>query len=146
VTSLGRVSDEAFENLLTSVNRGVLVTLKSDGRPQLSNVSHHYDPSSRLLRISVTESRAKTRNLRRDPRASYHVTSADFYQWVVAEGTASLSAVAAEPDDEAVAELIDLYRAISGEHPDWDEYRRAMVADARLVARVRVERYYGQVS
>ena len=146
MTSLGRVSDEAFENLLTSVNRGVLVTLKSDGRPQLSNVSHHYDPSSRLLRISITESRAKTRNLRRDPRASYHVTSADFYQWVVAEGTASLSAVAAEPDDAAVAELIDLYRAISGEHPDWDEYRRAMVADARLVARVRVERFYGQVS
>lgn len=146
MTSLGRVSDEAFENLLTSVNRGVLVTLKSDGRPQLSNVSHHYDPSSRLLRISVTESRAKTRNLRRDPRASYHVTSANFYHWVVAEGTASLSAVATEPDDAAVAELIDLYRAISGEHPDWDEYRRAMVAEARLVARVQVERCYGQVS
>jgi len=140
------VSDDAFENLLTSINHGVLVTLKSDGRPQLSNVSHHYDPSDRLLRVSITESRAKTRNLRRDPRASYHVTSANFYQWVVAEGTASLSAVAARPDDAAVEELIDLYRAISGEHPDWDEYRRAMVADARLVARVRIERFYGQVS
>jgi PPOX class probable F420-dependent enzyme len=146
VTSLEPVSDEAFENLLTSVNHGVLVTLKSDGRPQLSNVTHHYDPSNRLLRISITEARAKTRNLRRDPRASYHVTSANFYQWVVAEGTASLSAVAAQPDDAAVAELIDLYRAISGEHPDWDEYRRAMVADARLVARVRIDRFYGQVS
>jgi PPOX class probable F420-dependent enzyme len=146
VTSLEPVSDDAFENLLTSINHGVLVTLKSDGRPQLSNVSHHYDPSDRLLRVSITESRAKTRNLRRDPRASYHVTSANFYQWVVAEGTASLSAVAARPDDAAVEELIDLYRAISGEHPDWDEYRRAMVADARLVARVRIERFYGQVS
>ena len=146
MTSLEPVSDDAFENLLTSINHGVLVTVKSDGRPQLSNVSHHYDPSDRLLRVSITESRAKPRNLRRAPRASYHVTSANFYQWVVAEGTASLSAVAARPDDAAVEELIDLYRAISGEHPDWDEYRRAMVADARLVARVRIERFYGQVS
>jgi PPOX class probable F420-dependent enzyme len=146
VTNLEPVSDDSFEHLLTSVNHGVLVTLKSDGRPQLSNVSHHYDPSNRVLRISITEPRAKTRNLRRDPRASYHVTSANFDQWVVAEGTASLSAVAAQPDDAAVAELIDLYRAISGEHPDWDEYRQAMIAEARLVARLRIERFYGQVS
>ena len=95
-TRLDLVSDDvAFENLLTDVGHGVLVTLKADGRPQLSNVSHHYDPATRTLRVSITDARAKTRNLRRDPRASYHVTSADFWQWAVAEGTATLSAVAA---------------------------------------------------
>jgi PPOX class probable F420-dependent enzyme len=140
------MSDTAFENLLTTVGHGVLVTLKADGRPQLSNVSHHYDPATRTLRVSITDSRAKTRNLRRDPRASYHVTSADFYQWVVAEGTASLSEVAAAPDDAAADELVEVYRAIAGEHPDWDEYRQAMIAEKRLVLRLPVERFYGQVA
>lgn len=138
------MSQHAFEGLLSTVSHGVLVTLRANGRPQLSNVSHHYDAAAKLLRVSITDSRAKTRNLRRDPRASYHVTSPNFYQWVVAEGTASLSEVAAAPDDAAVEELIDLYRAISGEHPDWDEYRQAMVADRRLVARIQIERFYGQ--
>jgi PPOX class probable F420-dependent enzyme len=140
------MSDTAFENLLTTVGHGVLVTLKADGRPQLSNVSHHYDPATRTLRVSITDSRAKTRNLRRDPRASYHVTSADFYQWVVAEGTASLSEVTAAPDDAAADELVEVYRAIAGEHPDWDEYRQAMIAEKRLVLRLPVERFYGQVA
>ncbi len=138
------MSDDPFEALFTTIGHGVLVTLKADGRPQLSNVSHHYDASARTVRISITESRAKTRNLRRDPRASYHVTSADFRAWAVAEATASLSEVATRPDDAAVGELVELYRAIAGEHPDWDEYRAAMVADRRLVVRLPVERFYGQ--
>jgi PPOX class probable F420-dependent enzyme len=139
------MSDAGYERLLTTINHGVLTTLRADGRPQLSNVSHLYDPRSRLLRVSVTDDRAKTRNLRCDPRASYHVTSVDFWQWAVAEGTATLSAVAASPDDEAVEELVELYRHIGGEHPDWAEYRAAMVADKRLVVRMVVERFYGQV-
>jgi PPOX class probable F420-dependent enzyme len=139
------MSDAGFENLLTTIGHGVLVTLKADGRPQLSNVSHHYDPATRLVRVSITDSRAKTRNLRRDPRASYHVTSANFYQWVVAEGIASLSEVTTAIDDAAADELVEVYRAIAGEHPDWDEYRQAMVAQRRLVLRVAVERFYGQV-
>jgi PPOX class probable F420-dependent enzyme len=138
--------DAAFENLFTTIGHGVLVTLKADGRPQLSNVSHHYDPATRTVRVSITDDRAKTRNLRRDPRASYHVTSADFYQWVVAEGTASLSDVTTAPDDAAADELVDVYRAIAGEHPDWDEYRQAMIAQRRLVFRLPVERFYGQVA
>jgi PPOX class probable F420-dependent enzyme len=139
------MSDTAFDELFTQVGHGVLVTLKTDGRPQLSNVSHHYDDASRTLRVSITDTRAKTRNLRRDPRASYHVTSADFRQWAVAEGVASLSAVAADPDDAAVEELVALYRSIAGEHPDWADFRRAMVADQRLVLRLTVDRWYGQV-
>jgi PPOX class probable F420-dependent enzyme len=138
------VSDAGFEQLLTTINRGVLVTLRADGRPQLSNVNHAYDPATRTVRISVTDDRAKTRNVRRDPRASYHVTTPDFWQFAVAEGTVSLSEVAAAPDDAAVDELVDLYRAVGGEHSDWADYRRAMVADRRLVLRLSVERFYGQ--
>jgi PPOX class probable F420-dependent enzyme len=138
------MSDGTYEELLTTIKGGVLVTIKRDGRPQLSNVIHLYDPATRVLRVSVTAPRAKARNLMRDPRASYHVTSPDFRRWVVAEGTAELSAVAAEPDDETVEELIALYRGMLGEHPDWDDYRRAMVADQRQVVRLHVERFYGQ--
>ncbi|RAY16292.1 PPOX class F420-dependent enzyme [Actinomadura craniellae] len=136
-------TDEALHRLLADRPQGVLVTLKADGRPQLSNVNHHYDPGKRLLRVSVTDDRAKTRNLKRDPRASYHVTSEDFWAYAVAEGTAEFSEVAADPHDAAVEELIDLYRDVAGEHPDWDDYRAAMVRDRRLVLRIHVDRVYG---
>jgi PPOX class probable F420-dependent enzyme len=130
--------------LIANSNKGVLVTLKSDGRPQLSNVSHTFDPATGLIRVSVTADRAKTRNLLRDSRASYHVTSADFWHWAVADGTAELTPVAADPHDATVEELIDVYRAIGGEHSDWDEYRAAMVHDRRLVVKLAVEHLYGQ--
>ncbi|MFF9407595.1 PPOX class F420-dependent oxidoreductase [Streptomyces anandii] len=129
--------------LLGEGHGGVLVTLKRDGRPQLSNVSHAYYPDERVIRVSVTDDRAKTRNARRDARVSYHVTSADRWAYTVAEGTAELSPVAAEPHDETVDELVRLYRDVLGEHPDWDDYRAAMVRDRRLVLRLRVERVYG---
>jgi PPOX class probable F420-dependent enzyme len=131
------------DELLARLNVGVLVTLKSDGRPQLSNVNHTYDQDTRLIRVSVTADRAKTRNLRRDPRASYHVTSEDFWHWTVAEGIADLMPVATDPHDDTVEELISVYRAISGEHPDWDDYRAAMVRDRRLVLTLPVDRLYG---
>ncbi|MET7488957.1 PPOX class F420-dependent oxidoreductase [Streptomyces sp. NPDC005538] len=135
--------DAPLLRLLSDGHGGVLVTLKSDGRPQLSNVGHVYYPDERVIRVSITDDRAKTRNLRRDPRASYHVTSPDFRAYTVAEGTADLTPVAADPHDDTVEELVRLYRDISGEHPDWDEYRAAMVRDRRLVLRLRVERAYG---
>ncbi|MEW2297382.1 PPOX class F420-dependent oxidoreductase [Streptomyces sp. NPDC006743] len=135
--------DPALLALLTEGHGGVLVTLKRDGRPQLSNVSHAYDPHERVLRVSVTDDRAKTRNARRDPRVSYHVTSADRRAYTVVEGTAELTPVAADPHDETVGELVRLYRDVLGEHPDWDDFRAAMVRDRRLVLRLRVERAYG---
>ncbi|WP_030378435.1 MULTISPECIES: TIGR03618 family F420-dependent PPOX class oxidoreductase [unclassified Streptomyces] len=135
--------DEALLELLAEHKGGVLVTLKRDGRPQLSNVAHVYYPDERLLRISLTDDRAKTRNLRRDPRASYHVTTADRWAYAVAEGTADLTPVAEDPHDETVEELVRLYRDVRGEHGDWDDYRAAMVRERRLVLRLRVERVYG---
>jgi PPOX class probable F420-dependent enzyme len=136
-------TQDALLELLAESDGGVLVTLKRDGRPQLSNVNHAYRPQERIIRVSLTDDRAKTRNLRRDPRASYHVTSDDRWAYTVAEGTAELSPVAQDPHDETVEELIRLYRDIRGEHPDWDDYRAAMVRDRRLVLRLRVERVYG---
>ncbi|MER6037074.1 MULTISPECIES: PPOX class F420-dependent oxidoreductase [unclassified Streptomyces] len=135
--------DDALLKLLGEGNGGVLVTIKKDGRPQLSNVTHVYYPDERVIRVSLTDDRAKTRNLRRDPRASYHVTTADRWAYAVAEGTADLSPVARDPHDETVEELVRLYRDVAGEHPDWDDYRAAMVRDRRLVLRLRVERAYG---
>jgi PPOX class probable F420-dependent enzyme len=99
-----------------------------------------------LIRISITDDRAKAKNLRRDPRASLYVGRRDFSAYVVVEGTVELSAVSKEPGDAAGQELIDLFREVQGEeHPDWDEYNAAMVSDKRLVARLLPERAYGFV-
>lgn len=125
--------------------RGVLATIKRDGRPQLSNVGYAYDPDAQLVRVSVTADRAKTRNLERDRRVTLHVASTDFWAWVAVEGTAELTPVAAEPQDATVEELVTYYRGVSGEHGNWDEYRAAMVADRRLIVRFRPEHAYGQL-
>ena len=123
---------------------GALVTLKRDGRPQLSNVGYAYDTDAGVIRISVTDTRAKTANLRRDPRASLYVSAPDGWSYAVLEGEVTLSPVAQTPDDATVEELIALYRAVSGaEHPDWDDFRRAMVAEQRLVCRLAVTHAYG---
>ena len=135
--------DSALYKLLGTRPFGVLVTIRRDGRPQLSNVTHHFDASTRTIVVSITDGRAKTRNLRRDPRATYHVSSADGWSYAVAEGTAHLSPVASDPHDETVEKLVDYYRKVAGEHPDWDEYRAAMVADRRLVLTIPVERIIG---
>lgn len=132
------MSDDALRALVESSSKGVLVTIKRDGRPQLSNVL--YAVSGGVVRVSVTDDRAKTRNLRRDPRASLYVTSDDFWSYTVVEGTAELSEVAAAPDDAAVDELVELYRALQGEHPDWDDYRAAMVRERRCVLVITPER------
>lgn len=119
------------DRFLAERHRGVVVTLKSDGRPQLSNVV--YALLDGRVRVSVTDDRAKTRNLRRDPRVSLHVTSDDFWTYVVADGPATLGPVATAPGDETCAALLRLYEAVRGEpHPDPDEFGRAMVEERRL--------------
>ena len=136
--------DQALLDLLAVPGRkGVLTTLKRDGRPQMSVVGHAFDAGARVLRVSVTDSRAKTRNLRRDPRASYLVSGESVWQYVVAEADAELSAVTTDPHDATADDLVDLYRTLAGEHPDWEEYRAAMVAEGRLVLRLHVTRVYG---
>ena len=132
-----------YLSLLDTRRRGALVTIKRDGRPQLSNVDFDYDATERVVRLSTTDDRAKIANLRRDPRVSLHVTLPEGSAYAVFEGVAELSAVAADPHDKAVEELIEVFRGVQGEHPDWDDYRRAMVADRRLVVRFRIDHAYG---
>ena len=122
----------------------MLVTLKANGRPQLSNIMYAVGDDG-LIRISVTAERAKTVNAQRDPRVSLHVTREDFYAYAVVEGTAELTPVTAEPGDATGQELADLYRALVGEHEDWDDYFAAMVRDRRQVLRIRPERAYGML-
>jgi PPOX class probable F420-dependent enzyme len=133
---------DALRQLVASRTQGVLATLKRDGRPQLSNISYHLGDDG-VIRISVTDGRAKTANLRRDPRASLHVAREDFWAYAVVEGTATLLPVAEAPDDPTVDALVAHYRAVAGEHDDWDEYRRAMVADRRLLIELAVDHLYG---
>ena len=137
------VFDDKLLALLAGNSLGVLATLKGDGRPQLSNVSYHFDARALAISVSVTEPRAKTRNLRRDPRAAIHVSSDDGWAYAVAEGDALLTPPAADPGDDTVAGLVELYRNISGEHPDWDDYRRAMVDDRRVLMTLPISHVYG---
>lgn len=129
-----------------SVNRrGVLATQKRDGRPQLSNVTHGVGDDG-VVRVSITADRAKFVNLRRDPRASLHVSQDDFWAYAVLEGDVELSPVTADPNDHTCDELVALYRSLAGEHPNWAEYRQAMVDDHRLVVRLTPARAYGMIS
>ena len=123
-------------------HQGVLVTQKRDGRPQLSNIGYAIG-SDGVVRISVTADRAKTKNLARDPRCSLYVGRDDFWAYCVLDGAAELTPVASAPGDPTCEALVDLYRSLQGEHPDWDDYRAAMVRDARLVVRFHPEHAYG---
>ncbi len=136
--------DPSLIALASERNIGAIATIKCDGRPQLSTVNFTLDPVMNLVRFSVVDEGVKVRNLRRDPRASIFVASPDGWTYAVLEGTVELSSPARATDDKTVEELIEVFRAIRGEdHPDWDGYRAAMVAERRLVARLRVESVYG---
>ncbi|MBF6218816.1 PPOX class F420-dependent oxidoreductase [Nocardia abscessus] len=124
--------------------RSVLTTIRRDGRPQLSNVLHVVGADGRV-RISITADRAKYHNLVRDPWAALHVTREDFFAYAVLEGTVELTPVAAAPDDPTVDALVDYYRTANGEHPDWDEYRNAMVTDRRALVLFTPTHAYGML-
>lgn len=132
---------EVLDHLRTQ-RGGVLITQRRDGRPQSSNISYAVGDDG-LVRISVTADRAKTKNVERTPHASLHVSRPDFWAYVVVDADAQLSPVATDPGDATVEELVALYRSLQGEHDDWDDYRRAMVADRRLVLRLRPTHAYG---
>ncbi len=141
---MGRqVFDDKLLAVIADNSLGVLATIKRDGRPQLSNMQYYFDAPSAAIQVSVSEPRAKTRNLRRDPRASLLVSSDDGWSYAVAEGAAELTPPALAVDDDTVEALITLYRNIAGEHPDWDDYRQAMVADRRVLLTMPIAHVYG---
>jgi PPOX class probable F420-dependent enzyme len=126
--------DEARAFLRTN-HRAVLATMRRDGTPQLSPVACTVDDSGAAV-VSTRETAAKTRNVRRDPRAWLCVMSDGFYgQFVQVEGTATVTSL-----PEAMDGLINYYRSISGEHPDWDDYRAAMEREQRVVIRLELTR------
>lgn len=127
-----------------ATHQSVLTTLRRHGRPQLSNVVHAAGDDG-VIRISTTADRAKTANLRRQPWAALKVDGENFWSYAVVEGEVELTPVSASPDDATVDELVEVYRAISGEHSDWADYRRAMVADRRLVIRLHPTYAYGSL-
>jgi len=132
-------------DLARSHRNGVLVTLKRDGRPQLSNIIHTVSDDG-VIRISVTGDRAKAINMRRDPRVSLYINREDHWAYVVLEGVADLTPEATAPDDTTVEGLVDFYRAIQGEHEDWDDYRATMIRDRRLLVTIRPDHAYGMWS
>jgi PPOX class probable F420-dependent enzyme len=139
------MSDDLWA-VIAAADLCTLATIKRDGRPQLSDVNYTADDKTRVLRVSTRETLAKVHNLRRDPRGSLRVAGPGGAGYVAAEVTATFSEPSAEEHDTTVEELIEVYRLIrKEEHPDWDDYRRAMVADARIVLSLRVERLYGWV-
>ena len=124
---------------------GVLITIRADGRPQSSDIVYVIENGSFL--ISITDDRAKTRNLRRDPRAVLHLTDPATWSYLSFDGTVALTPVTVEPGDPTSDLLVAYYEQATGEaHPDWDEYRRAMVDQQRLVARVTPTSVVGQVN
>lgn len=120
-------------------HQGILATIRRDGRPQLSNILYVLDDDGRV-KISVTQTRAKTGNLRRDPRATLHVQGRDAYEYLVVDGAAELV-----EGDGLAEKLRDYYRKARGEHPDWAEYDAAMIKEQRLLLSISIDRAYGQL-
>jgi PPOX class probable F420-dependent enzyme len=135
------MSPEQAQQFLRDHHQAVLATLRSDGLPQMSPVTCAVDADGRVL-ISTRETAVKIRNLRRNPFASVCAFTDPFYgPWVQAEGMAEIISL---PD--AMELLVDYYRSVSGEHPDWDDYRAAMVRDRRVIIRLTISRAGPNVS
>ena len=124
--------DEACA-FLREHHRGILATVRSDGRPQMSAVSVGVDDEDRAV-ISTREEAYKVRHIRKDPRVSLCVTSDDFWRWIQVDGVATVLSL-----PEAMEPLVEYYRAISGEHPDWEDYRRAMEKQRRVLLRIDID-------
>lgn len=126
--------DEARAFIKTN-HHGVLATNRRDGRPQLSPVTCAVDAAGSVV-VSSRETAIKVKNLRRDPRASLCVLSDGFFgAWIQVDGPAEVLSL-----PEAMEGLVDYYRRVSGEHPDWEEYRSAMESERRVLVRIAVKR------
>lgn len=127
---------EELREFVRQRHRMVLITTRADGRPQTSPVTGGLDEQGRIV-IATYPERAKTANARRDPSVSVLVLSDEFNAaWVQVDGTCEVLDV-----PEAVDPLVDYYRSISGEHPDWEEYRQAMVDQDKSLLRITPERW-----
>ena len=131
-----RVSLDELLEFVRPRHRAILLTRRADGSPQASPLTCGVDDAGRIV-VSTYPERAKTRNARRDPRVSVLVLSDEWNgPWVQVEGVAEVL-----DTPQAVEPLVEYYRNIAGEHPDWDEYREAMVKQGKSIIRVTPERW-----
>ncbi|MBG6102529.1 PPOX class F420-dependent oxidoreductase [Micromonospora vinacea] len=129
-----RVDRDGLLDFVRPRHRVLLMTTRADGRPQSSPVSAGVDSQGRLV-VSTYPERAKVSNIRRDPRVSACVLSDDWNgPWVQLDGTAEVLDL-----PEALEPLVEYFRSISGEHPDWDDYRAAMVRQGKSLIRVTID-------
>ncbi|HEY1624827.1 MAG TPA: PPOX class F420-dependent oxidoreductase [Streptosporangiaceae bacterium] len=136
IATADRVALPELLEFIRPRHRGILITTRSDGRPQSSPVSCGVDGDGRIV-VSTYPARAKTRNARRDPRVSFCILSVDWNgPYVHVDGSAEVLDM---PD--ALDGLVEYYRCIAGEHPDWDEYRAAMVRQDKSLIRVTIDRW-----
>jgi len=136
--------DQAIE-WAAARKHAVLITLRRDGRAQSSDVS--YSVIDGAVVVSLTATRAKTANVRRDPRIVVHITDPGSWSYVSFDGVAELGEVTIEPHDQAADDLVDYYERVAGQaHPAWDEYRAAMVDERRQLAYVRPTTAVGQIN
>ncbi|MFT7648629.1 MAG: PPOX class probable F420-dependent enzyme [Candidatus Poriferisodalaceae bacterium] len=123
---------------------GVLITIRRDGRPQSSDIAFSVEDGAFL--ISLTADRAKTHNMRRDPRVVLHLTEPSSWSYLSFDGIAELSEVTTDPGDATSNQLVAYYEAVAGQaHPDWNEYRQAMIDEGRLLARLAPTSVVGQM-
>jgi PPOX class probable F420-dependent enzyme len=126
---------EKARDFIRENHRGILATRRKEGGLQMSPIAVGIDEDGRAV-ISSREPTYKVRNLRRDPRASVCVFTDNFFgEWIQIDGTAEILSL-----PEALEPLVDYYRTSWGEHPDWEDYRQAMVRDMRLLIRIQIER------
>ncbi|MEV6927800.1 PPOX class F420-dependent oxidoreductase [Dactylosporangium sp. NPDC051485] len=131
-----RVDRAALLEFLGRRHHGIVITNRADGRPQASPVSCGVDGEGRIV-VSTYPERAKVHNLRRDPRVSVLVLSDEWNDaWVQVDGVAEVLDL-----PEALEPLVEYYRSIAGEHPDWDEYREAMRAQGKSLLRITIEQW-----
>ena len=136
IATSDRVGREALEDFIRPRHHAILTTTRASGGPQLSPVTCGLDTEGRVV-ISTYPKRAKAVNARRDPAVSVLVLSDDFDgAWVQVDGTAEVLDL-----PEAVEPLVEYFRVISGEHPDWDEYREAMRRQGKCLIRVTIDRW-----
>ncbi|AXH95735.1 PPOX class F420-dependent oxidoreductase [Ornithinimicrobium avium] len=137
------MTDDALHDIIAGGKLCVIATIRKDGRPQLSQVTYAYDRGRDMVRVSVTDSRAKTANLRRDPRGTLLVQGPGGWAYAAAEFRAEVLPVTTDPHDASADELVDIYRSVAGEHPDWEEFREAMVTERRLPLHLHLDKVLG---
>ena len=136
------LSDEALSDLLGRQRFGTLATVKRSGHPHLTTMVYSWDAEARTLRFSTTADRVKTAHLRRNPRAALHVQGGDVWSFAVAEGEAEVSGITTVPGDEVGRELLAMLPE-AARPEDEDAFLEQLVAERRLVVRLKADRLYG---